>query len=294
MANTKEILSRIKSIEDTKKITNAMYLISSSKMKKARKNLIDTLPYFETLQQTITTILNNIPDCSLNYFDVKNDSDLDTVKRGYIVITADKGLAGAYNHNVIKLAETEMAKSKENILFTVGQIGRHYFLNKNYTIDMEFLYTAQNPTMHRARVISRAILDCYNNNKLDEVYIIYTKMITPMKEEAQIMQLLPLKKGSFKDENGRENSNYFEYSPSPDAVMSRIVPNYITGIIYGALVESFSSEQFSRMTAMESSTNNAKDMLKELNIIYNRVRQAAITQEITEVVSGAMALRKKK
>lgn len=294
MANAKEILSRIKSIEDTKKITNAMYLISSSKLKKARKSLNDTIPYFEKLQETISKILNYLPEISHEYFDTRDHINNADKKRGYIVITADKGLAGPYNHNVIKMAENELSKGNNNTLFVVGQVGRQYFLRKNVPIDMEFLYTAQNPSIHRARVISRVLLELFNNKELDEVYVIFTKMITPFKEEAKMIQLLPLKVGSFSENSNIEYNNLVEFSPSPQAVMSRIVPNYVKGIIYGSLVESYSSEQYARMTAMESSTENAKEMLKELNIIYNRARQAAITQEITEVVGGARALKKKK
>lgn len=294
MANAKEILSRIKSVEDTKKITNAMYLISSSKLKKARKSLNDTVPYFERLQETIAKILNYLPDIAHEYFDTRDHIKESEKKRGYIVITADKGLAGPYNANVIKMAEKELSKGDNNTLFVVGQVGRQYFLKKKVMIDLEFLYTAQNPTIHRARVISRAIFELFNSKDIDEVYVIFTKMITPFKEEAQMIQLLPLKRGSFSDTSSIDYHNLVEFSPSPQAVMSRIVPNYVKGIIYGTLVESYSSEQYARMMAMESSTQNAKEMLKELNIKYNRVRQAAITQEITEVVGGARALKKRK
>lgn len=294
MANAKEILSRIKGVQDTMKITNAMYLISSSKLKKARKSLSDTIPYFETLQETIARILNHLPDITHEYFDTRDDIHKSEKKRGYLVITADKGLAGAYNHNVIKLAEKELQKGEDNILFVVGQVGRHYFMTKDIKIDMEFLYTAQDPIISRARLISGILVDLFSKKELDEVYIIYTKMVSPMKEEAQELQLLPLKRGELTDTTSEGYHTLIEFSPSPEVVMDKVVPNYVTGIIYGALVESYSSEQFSRMTAMESSTENGKKMLKDLTIIYNRVRQAAITQEITEVVGGAKALKNKK
>ena len=290
MANMKEIHSRMKSIKDIMKITNAMYLISSSKMKKARKSLLATEPYFEKLQSTIYDILLRAPHIHQVFFNKREDIKYEDRKRGYIVITADKGLAGAYNHNVIKMAEEEMAKGVINRLFVVGQVGRLHFKRKNVFIDQEFLYTAQNPTMYRAREITETVINLYEERKLDEVYVIYTKMITPMKVEPEILQILPLERRKF--ERRKAGYSHASFYPSPKEVMNHLVPNYIKGIMFGALVEAFSSEQNSRMIAMEAATTSAKDMLKDLNLMYNRARQAAITQEITEIVSGANSLNK--
>lgn len=293
MANVKEILSRIKSIEDTMKITNAMYLISSSKLKKARKNLNDTLPFFETLQSAIKNIVDYLPDISHKYFDLREDIDETEKKRGYIVITADKGLCGAYNHNVIKMVEKELEKHENTTLFVVGEVGRRYFARKNVKVDKEFLYTSQDPNIHRARVISRELLESFLEKKLDEIYIVYTEMVSVFKEEPRLLKMLPLEKDAFINHDDK-NQEIMEFFPSPEEVITSIVPDYVLGTIYGSLIESYSSEQNARMTAMDASTKNAKDMLSELLIIYNRVRQAAITQEITEVVSGAKALKRKK
>lgn len=293
MANMREIRSRIKSIQDIMKITNAMYLISSSKLKKARKNLTATEPYFEKLQTTIHEILLCSPETVHTAFDERTDIKEEDKKRAYIVITADKGLAGAYNHNIIKLAEKQLQRGKNNFLFTVGQVGRRYFKKKKVTVDVEFLYTAQNPTLHRARVIAGTIIDLYRAKEIDEVYIIYTKMITPMKSEAQMLQVLPLKKENFEHAPVREGiANTAVFSPSPEKVMSKVVPNYIKGLIYGALVEAFSSEQNERMMAMDAATSSAKEMISELSLMYNRARQASITQEITEIASGAKCAKK--
>ena len=146
MAGMREIRERIASVSEIMKITNAMYLISSSNLKKAKKRLENTEPYFEKLQSTIHHILLHTPEFEHKYFDQREEKKPEDKMIGYIVVTADKGLAGAYNHNVLKLAEQEMAKHKNTCLFVVGQIGRHYFSRKNVTIDAEFLYTAQNPT----------------------------------------------------------------------------------------------------------------------------------------------------
>lgn len=293
MANAKEIKERMKSVQDTMKITNAMYMISSTKLRKSRKSLEDTEPYFFTLQSTMARILRHIPDMEDIYFQTKkNDKDL---KVGYIVVTADKGMAGAYNHNVVKLAEQQLAKHNNTKLFVVGEQGRHYFEQHGVNIDEEFHYTVQNPTLHRARKIGMTILDCYEKHELDEVYIIYTKQVNAVQTQAEQVQLLPLKKVDFKtDIPPSIPTTELILRPSPNVVMDRIVPNYIIGFIYGALVESYCSEQNSRMMAMEAATNSAKNILHELDILYNRVRQAAITQEITEVIGGAKAQKKKK
>lgn len=290
MANMKEIHSRMKSIQDIMKITNAMYLISSSKLKKARKSLIATHPYFEKLQATIHDILVLAPHMHQIYFARREEIKPEDRKRGYIVVTADKGLAGAYNHNVIKMAETAMSKGENNHLFIVGQVGRHYFARKKVSIDGEFLYTAQNPSMYRARKMTDTILELFEKGELDEVYVIYTKMITPMKAEAQTVQILPLERKKF--ERRAAGYHHASFYPSAAEVMDHLVPNYIKGLLFGALVEAYSSEQNARMTAMEAATSSAKDMLRELDLIYNRARQAAITQEITEIVSGANSLKK--
>ena len=269
MANMTEIRSRMKSIQETMKITNAMYLISSTKLRKAREKLDATAPYFELLQSTIKDILFHSPDINHTFFDQRKKIKPEDKKRGYVVMTADKGMAGAYNHNVLKLAQERLAQGNDNTLFVIGQMGRKYFTKKNVRIDMEFLYTAQDPSMWRARNIAETLVDLYRKEKLDEIYIIYTKMVTPLKAEPEIIQILPLKRQSFEEMNV-ELEKYHkiaDYSPSPKVVMDHLVPNYVKGLIYGALVESFSSEQNARMMAMQGATESAKDMIRELSLL---------------------------
>lgn len=294
MANMREIRNRIKGIQDIMKITNAMYLISSSKLKKARKTLLATEPYFVKLQETIHDILFYAPHMHEIFFERREEIPEEDRKIGYLVITADKGLAGSYNHNVIKAAENEMAKhsSKNTMLFVVGQVGRQYFLRKGVNVDCEFLYTAQNPTMYRAREISETILQLFQTRQLDDVYLIYTKMVTPIKSEPVCTKILPLERRKF--ERRKAGALHAKFEPSPEVVMDRLVPNYLKGLIFGCMVESFSSEQNDRMIAMEAATKSAKEMLHDLDLMYNRARQGAITQEITEVAAGAKALKKQK
>ena len=294
MANTKEIQERMASINDTLKITNAMYMISSSKLKKSKKMLEDTEPYFYTLQSQMGRILRHVPDMESIFFRTSEKSPEER-KAGYIVITADKGLAGSYNHNILKIAEEHLKSQKKHKLFVLGEVGRHYFEKRGFHIDKQFHYTVQNPTLNRARNITEELLLSYINGELDEIYIIYTKMVSPIKEEAELLQLLPLKKADFQIQiPAGIPIEQVSFRPSPEEVMNRIVPRYIEGFVYGALVESYSCEQNARMMAMEAATKSAKDMLHELSILYNRARQAAITQEITEVIAGAKSQKKKK
>ena len=295
MAGAREIQARIKSIQDTMKITNAMYMISSAKLKKARKNLENTQPYFEMLQRTIARIVRHLPEMEHRYFEDGQAKEKPDKKRGYIVVAADKGLAGAYNHNVIKLTEECLEQGSENLLFVVGELGREYFIQHKIPVHMEFRYTVQDPNLTRARDISDYVISLYEEQKLDEIYVIYTYAVNSMQVEAKVQRLLPLKKEALAAAIPADV--YVEdirMIPTAKDVLENVVPDYVTGFIYGALVESFCSEQNSRMMAMEAATDNAEKILKELKITYNRVRQGAITQEITEVIAGARAQKKRR
>lgn len=294
MANSREIQARMRSIKDTMKITNAMCMISSSKLQKARKNLKNTEPYFYTIQDALGKILDLSPDTGNEFFDLREDVPEKERKKGYIVVTADKGMAGAYNHNVIKIAENEALSDNKNMLFVVGEVGRRYFEKKNIPIDIDFKYTAQNPNMNRARIISEKIVELFKQGELDEVYIVFTRMVNSVTFSAEMKQLLPLKKTKI-TQNLERSNNYQQcfFEPDIDTVFEHIVPNYVAGFVYGALVESYCAEHNARMMAMQTATDAGKDMLKSLDIEYNRARQAAITQEITEVIAGAKAQKNK-
>ena len=296
MANIREIQSRINSVKDTMKITNAMYMISSSKLTQARKKLADTEPYFYALQGEISRILRHLPELHHSYFNKRENIPAEERKIGSIVITADKGLAGAYNHNVQKMTEDFMEEVPgHHKLYVLGMVGRQYFGKRDVDMDGSFQYTVQKPTMHRARLITEEIVRAFLERELDEIHIVYTQMQNAMAMENVNMQLLPLKKADFKV--GQIPADIYQeeivLSPSADVLLDTMIPNYLTGVIYGCLVEAYASENNARMTAMQSSTDNAKAMLKDLSIQYNRARQAAITQEITEVISGAKAQKRK-
>lgn len=290
MANAREIQGRIKSIKDTMKITNAMYMVSSSKLQKARRDLKNTEPYFYMIQDSLAKILDVAPEVGSVYFDERPNKVGDDRIVAYLVITADKGLAGAYNHNVIKLAEKcTVDDGCNNMLFVVGQLGRHFFEKKEIPIDINFRYAAQNPTVNRARHISEKIVSMFLDKKIDEVHVVYTKMVNSMMVEAVSTQLLPLKKGSINMQSNElvEHYNDAVFMPDVKTAFDSIVPSYIAGFVYGALVESYCSEHNARMMAMQNASDSANSMIKDLSIRFNRARQAAITQEISEVCGGA-------
>lgn len=288
MESIKEIRTHIDSVQQTLKITNAMYLISSSKLRKARRQLNDVQPYFEKITRTISDILHRTEGVEHIYFDTRPGRPH---KVGYIVITGDKGLAGAYNHNVLRLVDERLQHETNPTLFLIGQAGRNYFHHRGVPVDGEFMYTAQDPTVYRAREIGDTFIELFRKGHLDEVYVVYTEMVSPMAMEPKIIKLLPLDREAFpwtprRSADGSER-HVVTYVPSPNHVLNHIVPSYLKGLLFGALVESFCSEQNARMTAMDTATDNARSLLKELSLHYNRARQSAITQEITEIVGGS-------
>ena len=292
MANMREIRNRMKSIQDTMKITKAMYVVSSSKLKKAQKQYDRTKPYYKALSNTMADIMELMnSEVTHKYINDKPPVDESKVNRLFIVVTADKGLAGAYNHNVIKLTEQWLAKGNNNTLFVVGQMGKHYFEKKGVLVDVEFTQTVQNPNPHRARDIAERVVELYDKGYIDEVYMIFSKTKNGSCE-ADVSKILPLERKKIEKVESKEEYNQFAiFSPSPKAVLKNLVPNYVKGLIYSALVSSFTSEHNARMVAMKSATDSATDMLKSLELLYNRARQAAITQEINEIVGGASALQ---
>ena len=292
MPNTKEIKNRIKSVKDTQKIAKAMYLISSTKMQKAKAELDGTRPYFSALKREIGRIFENFEDIKSGYFYSPDYKGAAEKPDACLVITADKGLSGAYNQNAIREAEKLLKINPDTKLFVVGEYGRQYFLRHNIPIEQSFLYTAQNPTMRRAREICRTLLDLYESREADEIYIVYTDLKRDVSQSAETIRLLPLERGDFVGKTRKKSE--FEFWPDAKKVLNSIVPAYLTGFIYSALVDSFCSEQNARMAAMSASDNNAQEIISHLSVQYNRMRQADITREITEVSAGAKAQARKK
>ncbi|MBQ8264847.1 MAG: ATP synthase F1 subunit gamma [Oscillospiraceae bacterium] len=293
MAGTKEIKNRISGVQDTRKITNAMYLIASTKLRKAKAELDSTRPYFNALRGEIKRIFRSVENLESPYLFPAEDHS-EEMPWGCLVITADKGLAGAYNHNVLKMAEGLLEHHPDTELFVVGEFGRQYFKRKKIDFEPDFPYSAQSPTMERARKMSSILLRRYLSDGLGRIYIIYSDMANSLSVEPRVTRLLPLHKEHFSAPDfEKEVKTPFEFSPSPEEVLNTVVPSYLSGYIYSALVASFCCEQNERMRAMDSANRNAEKILDELSIQYNRVRQGAITQEITEVSAGARAQKLK-
>ncbi len=306
MATTKEIKNRIKSVKDTQKITNAMYLISSTKMTKAKKELDNTRPYFEMLKKQIITMIQMTESADNYYFQDRSVAGEEPLPPGseeketvaYLVITADKGLAGAYNQNVIKEAMRLIKGTPSYKLFVVGEYGRRYFEARGMSIDQSFLYTAQNPTLERAREITQVLTGLYSKGQITKVYIVYTDFRNGlMGGDVVSSELLPFNREDFQisaEEAEKLKGSFVEYMPSVSAVLNNVIPSYLSGYIYSALVDSFCSEQSARMSAMDAANQNAEELLDRLNLEYNHVRQGAITQEITEVSAGSRGQKKSK
>lgn len=288
MAKMREIKFRINSIKKTKQITKAMKLISVSKMKKARKQYEDTLPFYNRVKSAMVEILSNEKKIDNVFFrKVKNKKK---AKKVYLILSGDKGLAGGYNNNITKLVEETV--DKETRLYVAGYYGRNYLIKKGYNVDKSFDYPVQNPTLIRAEDIAEIFLNMFKDGTIDELHVIYTKMLSGMSFETRITKVFPFELEDLKKDvsNIEISQDKLNYEPSASEVFRVLAEKYVKGVIYGLLVEAFASEQTSRMTAMDNATRNADKMIKELNLYYNQARQSAITQEITEIVGGANAI----
>ena len=296
MASTSEIRRRIGSVRQTQKITHAMYLISQAKLRKAKQDLSNTRPYFDALQTEIGRVFNADSSIESRYLmpEDANARPLPGVA-ACLLITADKGLAGAYNQNAIRQAQQFLAANEGAELYVVGEYGRRWFSQRGIPIERSSLYTAQNPTLQRARQISELLLERYDAGEINAVHVIYTDMKNGLEATVRQAQLLPLHRERFSTAKAdTAGGSTFEFVPNAAAVLDNAVRSCLTGFIYSALVDSFCSEQSARMTAMNAADQNAEELLKDLSVQYNRARQAAITQEITEVSAGERAQRSKK
>ncbi len=295
MPSAREIRVRMNSIQQTRKITNAMYLISSAKLRKAKQEWDQTRPYFQALKAEVKRIFRTSGHVQSRYLYPDEGELPPNGTYGFLVITADKGLAGAYNQNVLKEAHRLLQEHPQTKLFVVGEYGRQYFQRHQVPIERSFLYTAQNPTMQRAREITAELLERFDKGELQKIFVIYTDMKNSLTENVSATRILPFHRSAFTAPTDEKRiSEPFEFFPSVTQVLENIVPSYVSGFIYSALIDSFCSEQSARMNAMNSANENAEKMLGELALAYNRIRQAAITQEITEVSAGARAQKRKR
>ena len=291
MPSSKLLKERIESIQDTMKITNAMYLISSSKLRKARQNYQNVLPYFTRMRDTISRVVPHLPDEPVHPFFHEREKE-DPI-RAYVVLTADKGMAGAYNQNLLKFLKEQCGSDPNARFYVIGQTGYRALLHKDPRLVEEFHYGATAPTLQRARDITVDAIDDFKSGKLDEIYLIYTKIQNALTSEPVMERLLPLDREHLKPAPKGLGDPRGEVEMFPDAktVFEQTAPIYMHGMIFGAMTESFCAEQSARMTAMDSATKSATDMIHDLQLEYNRTRQGSITQEITEIIGGAAAVQ---
>lgn len=297
MPSTKDIKNRISSVKETQKITNAMFLIASIKLQKAKRDLAGTRPFFDSVKGEIKRIFRVDSELESPYFYPPSGERDIKGAYGYLIITSDKGLAGAYNQNIFKEADAVMNRYKdhEHKLFVIGEYGRSFYHARKTPIEEDFICNATTPTLQRARTISSLLLDEYMSGNLKKIYVIYTDMTNGMETKASSFRLLPFHRKDFEitHEEARIDAP-FEFFPNIVSVLHRIIPSYVTGIIYSAMIDSFCAEQSSRMSAMDSANRNAEELVSKLTVTYNHMRQAAITQEISEICGAAKAMRRKR
>ena len=278
--STKDIKNRIRSMESTKQITKAMEMVAASKLRQAQNLITASRPYFEILSTSISDIVATNRDFTSPYLIKKAGNRV-----LFVVIAGDRGLAGGYNSNVMKLALVNM-EGKEATVLPIGKKAVDYFRSKGYPLLSDSYAEAAEVGVGDCFSIAKLLSREYLAGNFDEIQIVYTTFVSVLSQTASIRQLLPL----VPEEHEAPGSRMLTlYEPAPEEVFASIVPEYLGGIVYGALCESRCAEQAARRTAMDSATSNAEDMIADLSLKYNRARQAAITQEITEIVAGAEA-----
>jgi len=275
--STKEIKTRIRSMESTKQITKAMEMVAASKLRHAQARVINSRPYFETLYNTITDIVNSNSDFSSPYLVRRTGS-----RKLFVVIAGDRGLAGGYNSNILKLVYAQMDGAEATVL-PIGRKAVDFFRSKGIPALTETYSDAADVSIGDCFSIAKLLSKAYLKEEFDEIHIGYTNFVSVLSQTPATLQMLPLLQQS----SGKPRKTEILYEPDSTEVFGAIVPEYLGGILYGALCESRAAEQAARRTAMESATQNAEDMIADLSLKFNQARQAAITQEITEIVAGS-------
>lgn len=297
----RDIKRRVRAVSNIRQITRAMELVASTKMRRARELLNKTRPYSQTIEDVINDIITYIREEEKHKEEGEGYKhslmDVREVKKTcYIIISADRGLAGSYNVNVIREVQSHLSMKKrdEVSMIVIGQKARDYFRRRNYEMDGEFTHITENPTYNDAKRIGKLCMELYNQGLVDEVYLIYTKFLTTISYKPTATRLLPLepkkieKPAGDKDKPGA--TGFMLYEPSAEEILNYLIPKYIESMIFGALAESAACEQSARRVAMKNATDNAGELISDLQLEYHRARQAAITQEIAEIVSGTDAL----
>lgn len=275
----KEIKLRIKSVESTMQITKAMELVASSKLRRAKERVEHSRPYFETLYETLFDIA-----ATQDHFDSPYLAKRDTHRRLYIVIAGDRGLAGGYNANILKAVQAD-AEGQDYEVLPIGKKAVEYFARHKVPMVTQAFAEAGDLSVSDSFEISKIVCQKFLEGEFDEIRLCFTQFVSMLTQTATVLQVLPFNAPT----DAKERQSLMLYEPDAATVFDTIIPEYLAGVVYGALCESVASEQGARRTAMDAATKNAGEMIEHLNLYYNRARQAAITQEITEIVAGADA-----
>ncbi len=275
--SSKEIKTRIRSMKSTRQITKAMEMVASSKLRRAQAQMYTSRPYFETLYATVQNIAGSSSDLSSAYLTGNNAK-----KSLFVVIAGDRGLAGGYNSNIFKMAVAAM-EGKDAVVLPIGKKATEFFGNKSYPLFPVSEITTEELTASHCFSLAKQLCKAFQSGEYGEIHIGYTNFVSVLSQEPAVLQVLPL----LRQKVSGEHTADVIYEPDSATVFETIIPEYVGGILYGTLCESRAAEQAARRTAMDSATQNADDMIADLNLKYNQARQAAITQEITEIVAGA-------
>ncbi|MGE7130328.1 ATP synthase F1 subunit gamma [Lysinibacillus xylanilyticus] len=284
MVNLREIKGRINSTKSTKQITKAMQMVSSSKLRRAEQNAKAYVPYMEKIQDVVGAIASGTKDSGHPMLTARP-----VKKTAYLVIGSDRGLAGAYNSSILRQVQRtidERHKSKdEYVILAVGRVVRDYFVKRDHYVISDVVGLPDQPSFADIKEIARKAVGMFTDGTYDELYMYYNHFVSAIASEVTEKKLLPLT-----DLAPVSSNASYEFEPSGEAILEVLLPQYAESLVYGALLDGKASEHASRMTAMKNATDNASDLISDLSLQYNRARQAAITQEITEIVGGAAAL----
>ena len=283
MANLKDIQQRIKSVGSIQKVTKAMKMVAAAKVKRAQERMEISRPYSKNVQDLICRILPEISSSNIDLIEKR-----DVTKKGFIVITSDRGFAGSFNSSVIRLVEKEVEKfGKDNVqLFCLGKKASEHFSRRNYNIKESFYDFWKDMNFDTASDIAEAIIDSFINKEVDEIHVIYNRFRNLGSQDLMIEKVLPI---DFTENYNVKNYNY-DYEPSRQSTVNVLLPKHLKVQMWQQMLESYSSEEAARMVAMDNATENAKEIIKELKLEFNKARQAAITTEMLEIVGGAEAL----
>lgn len=292
MPSTKEIRMKIKSVNNTRKITNAMQMVAASKMRKAQDRMHAARPYGDKIRRIISHLAESRTDYRHPFLASHNDAK----KVGLILVTTDKGLAGALNTNILRdvLADIKKwdAEGKEIFATAIGNKGLGFLQRLGVPVQSQAVALGDKPNLDRLIGAIRVQLDAFAKGEVSAVYLAYSRFVNAMKQQPVLEQILPLPKQELEEgaDSKKEYAQNYEYEPNAQAVLDLLLNRYVEALIYQAVAENMASEQSARMVAMKAATDNAKKLSNELQLIFNKTRQAAITKEITEIVGGAAAV----